>query len=117
MTPCRNGDEGPTEVKAHIMADEELTRLGDEFLAADGRLLEGDDVDTPDAERASQCETWLAAARRVFAVDASTDRGREIKARTLLALIRTIRPDDIIAEGASSLALDLVNAGGRRHAA
>jgi hypothetical protein len=87
--------------------DEDLSRLGAAFARLDVALLAGDGSD-------ALYDLWWAAVQDALVIRAGAARGRRIKARMLLAVIRETRADGAVCDLARSVANDLTGRVGRK---
>jgi hypothetical protein len=87
--------------------DEDLSRLGAAFARLDAELLAGDRSDT-------LYDRWWAAVQDALPIRARAARGRRVKAKMLLAVIRETGPDGTVCDLARSVANDLTGRVGRK---
>jgi hypothetical protein len=87
--------------------DEDLSRLGATFARLDAALLAGDTSDT-------LYDRWWTAVQDALPIRARAARGRRIKAKMLLAVIRETRADGAVYDLARSVANDLTGRVGRK---
>jgi hypothetical protein len=87
--------------------DEDLSRLGAAFACLDAALLAGDTSD-------NLSDRWWAAVQDALPIRARAARGRRIKAKMLLAVIRETRADGAVCDLARSVANDLTGRMGRK---
>jgi hypothetical protein len=87
--------------------DEDLSRLGAAFASLDAALLAGDTSD-------NLYDRWWAAIHDALLIRARAARGRRIKAKMLLAVIRETRADGAVCDLARSMANDLTGRVGRK---
>jgi hypothetical protein len=87
--------------------DEDLSRLGLAFAGLDASLLAGNRSD-------SLYDRWWAAVQEALPIRARAARGRRIKAKMLLAVIRETRADGAVCDLARSVANDLTGRVGRK---
>lgn len=87
--------------------DEDLSRLGAAFARLDAALLAGDTSDT-------LYERWWRAVQDALPIHARAARGRRVKAKMLLAIIRETRADGVVRDLARSVANDLTGRVGRK---
>jgi hypothetical protein len=90
-----------------IAPDEDLSRLGAVFVHLDAALLAGDTSDT-------LYDRWWTAIHEALPIHARAARGRRVKARMLLAVIRETRAEGAVFDLARSVANDLTGRVGRK---
>jgi hypothetical protein len=87
--------------------DEDLSRLGVAFAHLDAALLAGDTSDT-------LYDRWRTVIQNALPIHARAARGRRVKAKMLLAIIRETRAEGTVCELARSVANDLTGRVGRK---
>jgi hypothetical protein len=90
-----------------VAPDEDLSRLGAAFARLDAALLAGDRSD-------ELYDRWWGAVQDALLIRARAARGRRIKARMLLAVIRETRAIGVVCDLARSVANDLTGRVGRK---
>jgi hypothetical protein len=90
-----------------VAPDEALSRLGAAFTCLDAALLAGDTSD-------ALYDRWWNAVRQALPIRARAARGRRIKAKMLLAVLRETRADGAVSDLARSVANDLTGRVGRK---
>lgn len=90
-----------------VAPDEDLSRLGVAFARLDAALLAGDRSDT-------LYDRWCTAVQDALPIRARAARGRRVKAKMLLAVIRETRADGTMCDLARSVANDLTGRVGRK---
>ena len=90
-----------------LAPDEDLSRLGVAFARLDAALLAGDTSE-------ALFDRWWTAVRDALPIRARAARGRRVKAKMLLAVIREMRADGTVCDLARSVANDLTGRVGRK---
>jgi hypothetical protein len=107
IAPIAQKDAGRRRGVRSSAPDEDLSRLGMAFATLDAALLAGNTSDTV-------YNRWWAAVRAALPIRAQAARGRRIKAKMLLAVMRETRADGVVCELARSVANDLIGRVGRK---
>ena len=90
-----------------VVPDDDLSRLGVAFARLDAALLAGD-------TSGNLYDRWWAAVHDALLIRARAARGRRIKAKMLLAVIRETRADGVVCDLARPVANDLTGRVGRQ---